>query len=161
MLKQRPRSSPVNPLNCSRFLRTQSELILQWYERKLGLQVGCMLSNFSCVQSKHGGRNVYVSASLVKSIYGPDALVRLDEDEEMDDDDKEDSVLVYVKFVQLMELNELVIGALDQASFTFAQEGACSSSICKERLGKGLKSRCMQRRVPLKHCSPPLWVTHH
>ncbi|KAI9323498.1 P-loop containing nucleoside triphosphate hydrolase protein [Dichotomocladium elegans] len=66
---------------------------------------------------------VFVSAHLISSVYGPDALVRLDE--EANDDQTEDgkgSCLIEIKPVELVELDELIVGALDGPSFQFAQK---------------------------------------
>jgi peroxin-6 len=56
---------------------------------------------------------------LIKAVYGQDALARLDEEEEESDQ----SCLVQVQPVELIELDELIIGALNKASYDFAQEG--------------------------------------
>ena len=69
---------------------------------------------------------MYASARLIKSIYGADSLARLDEDEEDDEEkeeEEEEGCLVQIKPVELIELDELIVGALDSASFEFAQQG--------------------------------------
>lgn len=57
---------------------------------------------------------------MIQSVYGKDALARLDEDEE---DEDTSSCIVHVKPVELIELDELIIGALNEKSFDFAQQG--------------------------------------
>jgi peroxin-6 len=60
----------------------------------------------------------------VQTVYGKDALARLDEDEEGDEEEENNNTcLVEVKPVELIELNELIIGALNEKSFDFAQKG--------------------------------------
>lgn len=69
---------------------------------------------------------LYASSQLIKSVYGQDALARLDEDEGEDDDEEgEESgrCVVEVKPIELIELDELIIGALNEKSYSFAQEG--------------------------------------
>lgn len=51
-------------------------------------------------------------------MYGKDALARLDEE-----DEEEDRCSVQVKPVELIELDELIIGARTPASYEFAQKG--------------------------------------
>lgn len=60
---------------------------------------------------------------MIKSVYGQDALARLDEDEGEEDEEDEGRCIVEVKPVELIELDELIIGALNEKSFNFAQQG--------------------------------------
>ncbi|ORZ23089.1 P-loop containing nucleoside triphosphate hydrolase protein [Absidia repens] len=69
-------------------------------------------------------RVVYASTHLIKAVYGADALSRLNEEE--DDEELELTTLesvcnVQVKPVSLIELDELIIGALTSDSFERAQ----------------------------------------
>lgn len=68
---------------------------------------------------------MYVSSHLIKTVYGQDALSRLDEEEfeEEEDDHETSTCLVEVKPVELIELDELIIGALNEKSYEFAQKG--------------------------------------
>lgn len=67
---------------------------------------------------------LYASSQLIKSVYGQDALARLDEDEEEDDEEEEGGrCVVEVKPIELIELDELIIGALNEKSYSFAQQG--------------------------------------
>ncbi|KAG2213502.1 hypothetical protein INT47_009176 [Mucor saturninus] len=79
------------------------------------------LSSFivHCKSTQQGdGKNLlYVSTKLVQSVYGQDALARLDEDEE-----DTSSCSVHIQPVELIELDELIIGALNQKTFEFAQQ---------------------------------------
>ncbi|KAI9491640.1 hypothetical protein BDB00DRAFT_483073 [Zychaea mexicana] len=78
---------------------------------------------------KNDKLRVLASASLIKSIYGPDSLARLDEDEEEEDNEEEEQenheegCSVQIKPVELVELDELIVGALEASSFEFAQQG--------------------------------------
>lgn len=71
------------------------------------------------------GRNiVYASSRLIKSIYGQDVLSRLDEEEDEDDIWLDNTgCLVEIKAVELIELDEVILGALNKESYTFAQKG--------------------------------------
>ena len=69
---------------------------------------------------------------MIKSIYGPDSLTRLDEEEERDSEEEGEQeeneqvgegCLVQIKPAQLVELDELIIGALEPSSYEFAQQG--------------------------------------
>ncbi|KAG1090401.1 hypothetical protein G6F42_019705 [Rhizopus arrhizus] len=94
------------------------------------------LSSFiaHCKPTKQGeGKNVlYVSSQLIKAVYGQDALSRLDEEDDEEDDQNEDgrdekdenssTCLAEIKPVELIELDELIIGALNQHSYEFAQK---------------------------------------
>lgn len=53
------------------------------------------------------------------------ALARLDEDEGDDNEEEEGEghCIVEVKPVELIELDELIIGALNEKSYDFAQKG--------------------------------------
>ncbi|KAI9348358.1 P-loop containing nucleoside triphosphate hydrolase protein [Pilaira anomala] len=62
---------------------------------------------------------VYASSQLIQTVYGKDALARLDEE---DDEEEEDRCSVQVKPVELIELDELIIGARTPASYEFAQK---------------------------------------
>ncbi|KAI9269003.1 P-loop containing nucleoside triphosphate hydrolase protein [Phascolomyces articulosus] len=101
-------------------------------------------------KSEEGRKNdkykVYASANLIKSIYGEDSLSRLDEEDEEageeENEDEEEQVeegcLVQIKPAQLVELDELIIGALEPASFEFAQRaeselGSLFSSSSKDK----------------------------
>ncbi|CAO3597248.1 unnamed protein product [Absidia cylindrospora] len=69
-------------------------------------------------------RVVYASAHLIKAVYGADALSQLNEeedDEELDLTTLESVCKVQVKPVSLIELDELIIGALNSDSFERAQ----------------------------------------
>ena len=76
---------------------------------------------------------MYASSQLIKTVYGQDALSRLDEEDDEEDDENEDdsgekdenssTCLVEIKPVELIELDELIIGALNQHSYEFAQKG--------------------------------------
>lgn len=76
---------------------------------------------------------MYASSQLIKTVYGQDALSRLDEEDDEEDDENEDgssekdknssTCLVEIKSVELIELDELIIGALNQHSYEFAQKG--------------------------------------
>jgi peroxin-6 len=69
---------------------------------------------------------LYASSHLIKTVYGKDALARLDEeesDQEEDNDQDCKTCLVQVRPVELIELDELIIGALNEKSFDFAQKG--------------------------------------
>lgn len=69
---------------------------------------------------------VYVSIQLIKSVYGPDALLRLDDDEEVEEGmPGKDNVTcnVEIKAVQLIELDEIILGALNETSYAQAQKG--------------------------------------
>lgn len=61
---------------------------------------------------------VYVSSQLIKSVYGSDALSRLDDEEE-----EETTYKVEIGTVQLIELDEIILGALNETSYTQAQKG--------------------------------------
>ncbi|KAG0164776.1 peroxisomal assembly protein [Apophysomyces sp. BC1015] len=69
---------------------------------------------------------VYANARLIKDIYGSDALTRLDEDdkEEYEEEEElgEENGLIYVQPVQLIELDELILGALNPASYELTQK---------------------------------------
>ncbi|KAF7722547.1 peroxisomal assembly protein [Apophysomyces ossiformis] len=74
---------------------------------------------------------VYANAELLKDIYGPDALTRLDEEdkeegEQEEEEDYEDlgeeSRLCLVKAVQLIELDEVILGASNPASYEFTSQ---------------------------------------
>jgi hypothetical protein len=71
---------------------------------------------------------------LIKAVYGADALARLNEEE--DDDDEVDWTTletvckVQVNCVSLIELDELIIGALDSTSFDRAQNGKGNHGQC-------------------------------
>ncbi|CAO3628854.1 unnamed protein product [Cunninghamella blakesleeana] len=72
---------------------------------------------------------VYASSYLIKSVYGADALSRLNEEEQEEDDDDEtnESALesicdIVIKQISLIDLDELILGALDVKSFEFAQK---------------------------------------
>ncbi|GAN09823.1 AAA-domain-containing protein [Mucor ambiguus] len=94
------------------------------------------LSSFiaHCKPTQQGeGKNVvYASSQLIKAVYGQDALSRLDVDDDEEDDENEDSseekdeysstCAVEIKPVELIELDELIIGALNQHSYEFAQK---------------------------------------
>ncbi|KAI8085978.1 P-loop containing nucleoside triphosphate hydrolase protein [Halteromyces radiatus] len=75
-------------------------------------------------------RVVYASSHLIKAVYGPDALSKLNEEEDMDDEEGDvmdlrnlDSVCsILVEPISLIELDELIIGALDSDSFNHAQQ---------------------------------------
>jgi peroxin-6 len=70
---------------------------------------------------------------LIKAVYGADALSRLNEEEDDDDEldaggEKDLSSLdtvcsLQVKSVSLIELDELIIGALNSVTFERAQNG--------------------------------------
>lgn len=62
---------------------------------------------------------VYVSSQLIKSVYGSDALSRLDDD----DEEEETTCRVEIRTVQLIELDEIILGALNETSYTQAQKG--------------------------------------
>lgn len=67
---------------------------------------------------------LYASAYLIKSVYGKDALTRLDEDEDdLEEEEEEGSAtcIAEIKYVQLIELDELIVGALNKHSYQFAQ----------------------------------------
>ncbi|CEP13142.1 hypothetical protein [Parasitella parasitica] len=91
-----------------------------------------LLSSFLayCKPSKQGaGKNtLYASSQLIKTAYGQNALSRLDEEEEAeyeegsDEKDESSACLVEVKSVELIELDEVIIGALNQESYRFAQK---------------------------------------
>lgn len=92
------------------------------------------LSSFiaHCKPTEQGaGKNVlYASSQLIKSVYGQDALARLDEDEEEDDEEEEGGrCVVEVKPIELIELDELIIGALNEKSYSFAQQD--QDALCK------------------------------
>ncbi|CEJ03446.1 hypothetical protein RMCBS344292_17431 [Rhizopus microsporus] len=61
---------------------------------------------------------IYVSSQLIKSVYGSDALSRLDDEEE----EEETMCRVEIRTVQLIELDEIILGALNEASYTQAQK---------------------------------------
>ncbi|KAL1926662.1 hypothetical protein VTP01DRAFT_5557 [Rhizomucor pusillus] len=75
-------------------------------------------------------RYLYASASLIRAIYGDDALTRLDEDEDDDDDidgngeeaKEHDGYQVLVKPASILELDEIIVGALNVDSFEYAQQ---------------------------------------
>ncbi|ORY89213.1 hypothetical protein BCR43DRAFT_123545 [Syncephalastrum racemosum] len=69
-------------------------------------------------------RVIYASSSLIESVYGPDALARLDEDEGLEEEDS--GYPCFVKAVELIELDEVIIGALSSAAFEYAQENEAS-----------------------------------
>ncbi|CAO3662808.1 unnamed protein product [Rhizopus stolonifer] len=74
-----------------------------------------------------GKGTVYISSHTIKSVYGEDALSQLDEvedDEETEDDSWQDNAdyTVEIKRVELIELDEVIIGALNKESFDFAQK---------------------------------------
>lgn len=60
---------------------------------------------------------------MIKSVYGKDALARLDEDEEDIEEEGNTTCTVEIRPVQLIELNELIIGALNEKSYRYAREG--------------------------------------
>lgn len=74
---------------------------------------------------------------MIKTIYGQDALSRLDEDDEDEDEDEEtereesSAYVVEIKSVELIELDELIIGALNQHSYEFAQKGKIEKDISR------------------------------
>ena len=54
---------------------------------------------------------------MIKSVYGKEAIAQLDED------DTEEGGLIEIEPVHLIELDELILGALNQKSYEFAQKG--------------------------------------
>ncbi|KAG2229608.1 hypothetical protein INT48_007032 [Thamnidium elegans] len=73
-----------------------------------------------CKPTQQGdGKNLlYASSQLIQTVYGKDAMARLDEDDEEDTC----TCTVQVKPVELIELDELIIGATNKASYEFARE---------------------------------------
>ncbi|KAG1151472.1 hypothetical protein G6F37_001953 [Rhizopus arrhizus] len=96
-----------------------------------------------CKPTKEGkGRNiVYASSHLIKSIYGQDVLSRLDEEEDEDDTWLDNTgCLVEIKAVELIELDEMILGALNKKSYTFAQKD--HSALSTLFLEKIIRSSC-------------------
>ncbi|KAI8384516.1 P-loop containing nucleoside triphosphate hydrolase protein [Radiomyces spectabilis] len=73
---------------------------------------------------------VYMNTHLIKSVYGQDALTRLveeeDEDDEVTDEKQEDDLNEMmpceIKSVDLIQLDELIVGAMNEKSYEFAQK---------------------------------------
>ena len=83
---------------------------------------------------QEGKNALYASSQLIKTVYGQDALSRLDEDEDEDEETEEEESSAYVveiKSVELIELDELIIGALNQHSYEFAQKGKIEKDISR------------------------------
>lgn len=53
-------------------------------------------------------------------MYGSDALARLDEDEGLEEEDS--GYPCFIKAVEVIELDEVILGALSPAAFEYAQE---------------------------------------
>ncbi|KAI8061520.1 P-loop containing nucleoside triphosphate hydrolase protein [Gilbertella persicaria] len=66
-------------------------------------------------QGDEEGYTVHASSYLIQTLYGKDALNQLEEEE------GEALCLAQIKPVELIELDELILGALNQQSYEFAQ----------------------------------------
>ncbi|KAI8974404.1 P-loop containing nucleoside triphosphate hydrolase protein [Pilobolus umbonatus] len=71
-----------------------------------------------CRPTAKGENGVHASGHLLKAVYGSDALYRLDEEE----DDEDSSCIVELKATELIELDELILGARSSSSYAYAQK---------------------------------------
>ncbi|KAI9483939.1 MAG: P-loop containing nucleoside triphosphate hydrolase protein [Benjaminiella poitrasii] len=91
-----------------------------------------------CRPTKQGeGKNMlYVSCHLIKSIYGQKVLSYFDVEEiEEEEEEESSSSIVRLRPVELIKLDEIIVGALNRKSYEFAQK-VDSEALIKLFIGK-------------------------
>lgn len=80
-----------------------------------------MFTLFTYILMKKEEKVLYASTGLIQSMYGKDALAHLDVADEEEEGSSDCPILI--KPVELIELDEIIIGALNKESYEYAQKG--------------------------------------